>query len=197
MQRLHRRGVPDDRPGPDSRSAVNKSLTPKRPRRVVENDEYAAFLRRVIRAYSRRVAAGDIDAITDMAATRRRDGHRHARRHHRPARQHRLQLGRHRPARSASPARPPSSAGAVNPDEHTRPDRAEDHHPDHHPAAHRRHGRSRVLHPRPRLDHAQRPRRNRRLVRLGQRRHLRTHPHRRRTGDPPPQTRTTGPSPTR
>ena len=50
-------------------SAVNKSLTPKRPRRVVENDEYAAFLRRVIRAYSRRVAAGDIEAITDMAAT--------------------------------------------------------------------------------------------------------------------------------
>ena len=49
-------------------SAVNKSLTPKRPRRVVENDEYAAFLRRVIRAYSRRVAVGDIEAITDMAA---------------------------------------------------------------------------------------------------------------------------------
>jgi len=34
---------------------------------VVENDEYAAFLRRVIRAYSRRVAAGDIEAITAMA----------------------------------------------------------------------------------------------------------------------------------
>ena len=50
-------------------SAVNKSLTLKRPRRVVENDEYAAFLRRVIRAYSRRVAAGDIEAIADMAAT--------------------------------------------------------------------------------------------------------------------------------
>jgi hypothetical protein len=50
-------------------SAVNKSLTPNRPRRVVENDEYAAFLRRVIRAYSRRVAAGDIEAIADMAAT--------------------------------------------------------------------------------------------------------------------------------
>jgi hypothetical protein len=47
---------------------VNASLTPKRPRRVVENDEYAAFLRRVIRAYSRRVAAGDIDAIAEMAA---------------------------------------------------------------------------------------------------------------------------------
>ena len=49
-------------------SGVNKPLTPKRRYRVVENDEYAAFLRRVIRAYSRRVAAGDIEAITTMAA---------------------------------------------------------------------------------------------------------------------------------
>ena len=48
-------------------SCVKKHLTPKRRYRVVENDEYAAFLRRVIRAYSRRVAAGDIEAITDMA----------------------------------------------------------------------------------------------------------------------------------
>src|SRR5689334_15842031 len=49
-------------------SGVNKPLTPKRRTRVVENDEYAAFLRRVIRAYSRRIAAGDIEAITVMAA---------------------------------------------------------------------------------------------------------------------------------
>ena len=54
---------PADRP-----SGVKKPLTPKRPYRVVENDEYAAFLRRAIRAYSRRVAAGDIEAITTMAA---------------------------------------------------------------------------------------------------------------------------------
>ena len=46
--------------------SVKRSLTPKRPYRVVENDEYAAFLRRVIRAYSRRVGCGDIEAITDM-----------------------------------------------------------------------------------------------------------------------------------
>ena len=45
---------------------VKKPSTPKRPYRVVENDEYAAFLRRVIRAYSRRVASGDIEAITTM-----------------------------------------------------------------------------------------------------------------------------------
>ena len=54
---------PADRP-----PGVKKPLTPKRPYRVVENDEYAAFLRRVIRAYSRRVASGDIEAITTMAA---------------------------------------------------------------------------------------------------------------------------------
>ena len=48
-------------------SCVKKPLTPKRPYRVVENDEYAAFLRRVIRAYSRRIAAGDIEAIAVMA----------------------------------------------------------------------------------------------------------------------------------
>jgi hypothetical protein len=47
---------------------VNSALTTKRRSRVVENDQYAAFLRRVIRAYSRRIAAGDIEAITDMAA---------------------------------------------------------------------------------------------------------------------------------
>ena len=52
-------------------SAVNNSLTANRRRRVVENDEYAAFLRRVIRAYSRRVAAGDIEAIALMADTAR------------------------------------------------------------------------------------------------------------------------------
>ena len=46
-------------------SAVNGFLTVKP---VVENDEYAAFLRRIIRAYSRRVATGDIDALTEMAA---------------------------------------------------------------------------------------------------------------------------------
>jgi hypothetical protein len=51
---------------PASHFTVNKPLTPKRPRRVVENPEYFAFLRRVIAAYSRRVAAGDIEAIPTM-----------------------------------------------------------------------------------------------------------------------------------
>ncbi|MFI5491356.1 hypothetical protein [Actinoplanes sp. NPDC051859] len=43
---------------------------PSRPKRrdVVENDEYAAFARRIIRAYAKRVAAGDVEALTDMVA---------------------------------------------------------------------------------------------------------------------------------
>jgi hypothetical protein len=38
-------------------------LTPKRPRRQVENDEYGTFVRRVLRAYSRRVGDGDVEAL--------------------------------------------------------------------------------------------------------------------------------------
>jgi hypothetical protein len=53
--------------GPDRPNSVKARLTPKRPRRPVENDEYAAFARRVLRAYSRRVSQGDIDALADMA----------------------------------------------------------------------------------------------------------------------------------
>ena len=45
-------------PARDRAFSVNRPLTPKRRRIVVENDEYAAFVGRVIRAYSRRVAAG-------------------------------------------------------------------------------------------------------------------------------------------
>jgi hypothetical protein len=41
-------------------------LTPNRAARPVENDEFAAFARRVLRAYARRVATGDIDALTSM-----------------------------------------------------------------------------------------------------------------------------------
>lgn len=55
-------------PGPAAGSAVKRGLTSRRARRVTENDEYAAFARRVLRAWARRVAAGDIDAIADMAS---------------------------------------------------------------------------------------------------------------------------------
>jgi hypothetical protein len=38
-------------------------LTAKRPRRQVENDEYGAFVRRVLRTCSRRVGDGDVEAL--------------------------------------------------------------------------------------------------------------------------------------
>ena len=41
-------------------------LVTKPRREVVEDGEYAAFTRRVVRAYSRRVAAGDIQALASM-----------------------------------------------------------------------------------------------------------------------------------
>jgi DNA-directed RNA polymerase specialized sigma24 family protein len=62
-----------------SLSYVNQALTlqspsgdsrPSKPRRrnVVENDEYAGFVRRIIRAFSRRIATGDVEALRDMVA---------------------------------------------------------------------------------------------------------------------------------
>jgi len=51
---------------PHCGNTVKPALTRKRRRRYVENDEYAAFTRRVLRGYARRIAAGDIDAITDL-----------------------------------------------------------------------------------------------------------------------------------
>jgi hypothetical protein len=49
--------------GPDT---VKTTLTPNRAGRLVENDEYAAFARRILRAYARRVADGDVEALTLM-----------------------------------------------------------------------------------------------------------------------------------
>ncbi|MGW4499487.1 hypothetical protein ACWENR_12870 [Micromonospora sp. NPDC004336] len=53
-------------------STVKKSLTPvppiQRRREVVENDEFAAFARRIIRAHGRRVATGDVEALRDLVA---------------------------------------------------------------------------------------------------------------------------------
>ncbi len=49
-----------------SKNSVNERLTPESARRVVENDEYAAFARRILRSYARRIAIGDIDALTHM-----------------------------------------------------------------------------------------------------------------------------------
>jgi hypothetical protein len=46
-----------------SRSAVKATLTLHRPRRQVKNDEYSAFIRRILRAHSRRVGDGDVEAL--------------------------------------------------------------------------------------------------------------------------------------
>jgi hypothetical protein len=43
-------------------------VTPKRRRRQVENDEYGAFVRRVLRAYARRVGDGDVEALILMTS---------------------------------------------------------------------------------------------------------------------------------
>jgi hypothetical protein len=71
MSLAHALTTPYDRTlgaSPDRPDNVNRRLTLKRPRRPVENDEYAAFARRILRAYSRRIAQGDIDALADMAS---------------------------------------------------------------------------------------------------------------------------------
>jgi hypothetical protein len=51
-------GTPPTRP-----DTVKARLTPKRPGRQVENDEYSAFVRRILRAYARRVGGGDVEAL--------------------------------------------------------------------------------------------------------------------------------------
>jgi hypothetical protein len=38
----------------------------QRRRDVVENDQYAAFARRIIRAHGRRIATGDVAALADL-----------------------------------------------------------------------------------------------------------------------------------
>jgi predicted DNA-binding protein (UPF0278 family) len=53
---------------PGRRSIVKAGLTANRRRRPVENDEYARFVQRVVRAYAKWVAGGDVDALADMAA---------------------------------------------------------------------------------------------------------------------------------
>ena len=52
--------------GDGGRSSVKAGLTPNRRRRTVKNDEYGEFIRRILRACSRRVAGGDIEALALM-----------------------------------------------------------------------------------------------------------------------------------
>jgi hypothetical protein len=51
---------------PPRPNTVKGGLTPKRPRRQVENDKYGAFVRRVLRASARRVSDGDVEALALM-----------------------------------------------------------------------------------------------------------------------------------
>lgn len=50
---------------------VKASLTPaprQKRREVIENDEFAGFARRIIRAHGRRVSTGDVEALRDLVA---------------------------------------------------------------------------------------------------------------------------------
>jgi hypothetical protein len=48
---------------------VKTTLTPKRLRPVVENDTYAAFTRRILASYGRRIGhTGDVDALAGLVA---------------------------------------------------------------------------------------------------------------------------------
>src|SRR3954471_22548241 len=54
-----------------SKNTVKPALTPKprtkRTRREVENAQFDAFVRRILRAYARRVAAGDVEALRSLS----------------------------------------------------------------------------------------------------------------------------------
>lgn len=39
-----------------------------RPHRIVENDDFAAFSRRIVAAHGRRIAAGDVEGLAALAA---------------------------------------------------------------------------------------------------------------------------------
>jgi hypothetical protein len=57
---------PSQQAAPAGPNTVKTRLTPGRARRLVENDDYAAFTRRILRAYARRVADGDAEALIAM-----------------------------------------------------------------------------------------------------------------------------------
>jgi hypothetical protein len=61
------RGQHQGRPAA-GKNTVNQRLTSKAGQPVVENDDYAAFAHRILRAYARRVATGDIEALTRMTS---------------------------------------------------------------------------------------------------------------------------------
>jgi hypothetical protein len=55
--------------GPARPNTVNRALTSDRRNRArVENDDYAAFARRIVAAHGRRIAAGDVERLRDLIA---------------------------------------------------------------------------------------------------------------------------------
>jgi hypothetical protein len=49
-----------------NKNTVKPGLTPKRDKRSVENPEFVSFARRILNAYARRIASGDIEALRAM-----------------------------------------------------------------------------------------------------------------------------------
>ena len=53
----------------ERQNSVNRALTRNRRTRArVENDDYAAFARRIVAAHGRRIAAGDVERLRDLVA---------------------------------------------------------------------------------------------------------------------------------
>jgi hypothetical protein len=52
---------------PERLSPQSRTRHPARYRRRVENDDYAAFTRRVLAAHGRRIARGDIEGLATLA----------------------------------------------------------------------------------------------------------------------------------
>ena len=55
-------------PAAGNTNTVKSRLTANRARRVTENDDYGAFARRILAAYARRVASGDVEALGQLTA---------------------------------------------------------------------------------------------------------------------------------
>ncbi|GAA1181029.1 hypothetical protein GCM10009608_16320 [Pseudonocardia alaniniphila] len=53
---------------PNGRTPLAPGHSARRRRSVVENDDYAAFTRRILAAHGRRIARGDIEGLATLAA---------------------------------------------------------------------------------------------------------------------------------
>jgi hypothetical protein len=60
----------DPAPRNDASPTARRDLSDKPVRKTVETDTYAEFMRRAVRAYSRRVGDGDVEALRSLCAFR-------------------------------------------------------------------------------------------------------------------------------